>query len=939
MPERYIPAATAPQVLPSKILCRESHVVALYYYFLNIACTRVTDPQKSCCLPRNHNQDKRCQKKIRTKQSSRPLSRETMDYQHQRGGVPGGHNKNNNNNNNHDEMGGGVELNQLKMNDPALMSVQEKRARLAKFGQQNRDHFENSYGKLLNKAKQPPQQHQVVRQQQQRVPANSRDGNDDGNVNNLLSPPDRPRPPATTTSVNKPQPRTVWRSESWRGSSERLPSKQRDSPENPPAVVRRASQDFIPQRQYSSAAASSRPGPVLLAVTDLGPVPTTPPATTTTSFAPRQPPFMDKDLVATSSNEDERHFRIVHAQSLLVPPKPQMHRRRSLPDHLYWETEFDSDDFSDPFYSSSSANTNASSLGSSDYHHPHATAVAAAAAARHRRRHSMDSIEDGWYYNNAADKSGNWSLDVGMTNGMYNNINAASSTNAGRYTVPADARHFHRHRGNGGRGGAPGVDHARRYTNHHQHHHHQQQQHCYHREEVASFDQVNNVNNDKSSGGGGIRHKIPLLLCKSNKTGDDDNVRSSPTVMIPTFTKRGHVLVHPKHVMAPRLQRGHPNMSMPTASTTRSTGGAEFDTDCSSTHGNRRNSPKPPSHLQVHLPVSDGVGYFHSIESETGKGNIIPRVNSDATPIGAMHNATILQDRMLTSSTLDLLCGNGAVSRVDDPLKYYSGRGNGDGVCGEEGTESTWDDLSSSCGPSTTSSLAIVPGAVASKLGDVFAEEAAIAAATSLATVTPTSIRNNKRSGIVRGGQDMLTTTTANKELHRVQSFPMRASAYEKKVYGVEVSHVASSTFNEQESNGGSSFAKARALQQHQPKPASQASTTTCTTTGSSSAASTIASSSPPFRSNGSYISRSYSSTGSSNNNKSNNIHNTTAAQKFGAPAKKSTVQASKEKLQKKWAEDRAPTHVKKTNWYVDKKSGTYRKKVAINFSKPEDFL
>jgi hypothetical protein len=493
---------------------------------------------------------------------------------------------------------------------------------------------------------------------------------------------------------------------------------------------------------------------------------------------------------------------------------------------------------------------------------------------------------------------------TGMSNNSSNNnifftkdtCLETSSTNTGQHKDP---NVIHRRRGEE-RVGAAGGHEAHRLANH------QQQQY---REEVSPNNHGNTAVNRKSSAG--IRHKFPLLLCKSNKTGDGD-AGPNPTSLtppIPPATKSGHVLVqddHAKHlVMSPSLPRVDSNMAMKTPSTRH-----EFD-DYTSLH-NRRKSLKP--HLQLHVQTSYGADtdYGHSLESGPYqvKNN---RISHNAPPIIAMHNATILQDRMLTSSTLELLCGSGRAR--SDPIKYNRGTGGG-GYGGEDGTVSTWDDLSSSCAGRAPRSSAIAPGAVASKLGDVFAEEAAAAAR--LANITASSSSSVKRNGIVRG-QEVFTT----KELHRVQTFPMTESLlYEKNGTvpgGLEIS---------QEPNG-SSFATARARilsVQQQPTPGSKAAAATTATASSSSTATTADSSSPPTG-----ISR-------SNSNISSGTNKTAKFCGGSHQQKKSAVQVSKEKLQKKWAMDRAQTHVKKTNWYVCKKTGTYRKKVAINFSTPEDF-
>ena len=51
-----------------------------------------------------------------------------------------------------------------------------------------------------------------------------------------------------------------------------------------------------------------------------------------------------------------------------------------------------------------------------------------------------------------------------------------------------------------------------------------------------------------------------------------------------------------------------------------------------------------------------------------------------------------------------------------------------------------------------------------------------------------------------------------------------------------------------------------------------------------------------------------------------------------GRPARKSRIQLQKEALEQQWAADRKPKHVKKTKWAVCRSSGTYKKKVVLDF-------
>lgn len=50
---------------------------------------------------------------------------------------------------------------------------------------------------------------------------------------------------------------------------------------------------------------------------------------------------------------------------------------------------------------------------------------------------------------------------------------------------------------------------------------------------------------------------------------------------------------------------------------------------------------------------------------------------------------------------------------------------------------------------------------------------------------------------------------------------------------------------------------------------------------------------------------------------------------------KKSAVQQRKEELQRQWSADRPPEHVKKVTWQVCRRTGTYKKKVVLKYTKP----
>jgi hypothetical protein len=52
----------------------------------------------------------------------------------------------------------------------------------------------------------------------------------------------------------------------------------------------------------------------------------------------------------------------------------------------------------------------------------------------------------------------------------------------------------------------------------------------------------------------------------------------------------------------------------------------------------------------------------------------------------------------------------------------------------------------------------------------------------------------------------------------------------------------------------------------------------------------------------------------------------------FGALLKKGAVEVRKEELERKWSQNRPPSHVKKVSWHVSSKGGGYKKKVFLDF-------
>ena len=58
----------------------------------------------------------------------------------------------------------------------------------------------------------------------------------------------------------------------------------------------------------------------------------------------------------------------------------------------------------------------------------------------------------------------------------------------------------------------------------------------------------------------------------------------------------------------------------------------------------------------------------------------------------------------------------------------------------------------------------------------------------------------------------------------------------------------------------------------------------------------------------------------------------TAVVQRFGGASRKTAIQRRKEELEKKWAADRAPFHVKKIKWQVCQRSGAYKKNVVLDF-------
>jgi hypothetical protein len=79
---------------------------------------------------------------------------------------------------------------------------------------------------------------------------------------------------------------------------------------------------------------------------------------------------------------------------------------------------------------------------------------------------------------------------------------------------------------------------------------------------------------------------------------------------------------------------------------------------------------------------------------------------------------------------------------------------------------------------------------------------------------------------------------------------------------------------------------------------------------------------------------RSYSTTAQASEHKLDREEASVTAvvQRFGGAARTTTIQRRKEELEKKWAADRAPFHVKKIKWQVCQRSGAYKKHVVLDF-------
>jgi hypothetical protein len=204
---------------------------------------------------------------------------------------------------------------------------------------------------------------------------------------------------------------------------------------------------------------------------------------------------------------------------------------------------------------------------------------------------------------------------------------------------------------------------------------------------------------------------------------------------------------------------------------------------------------------------------------------------SESPPTAHMHNAPLFQGKILTSNTLDLLCG----SHHMEQSKYHC-TSISDGE-----TVSTWSEDSGQ--PS------IAPGAIDARLGAVFAHELQF---------------ENEKFMSARATNRPATRLLERKDDPRLER-PLVAKEW----------HASARSFS-------------TIAQGSEHKPAREEASVTAV------------------------------------------VH------RFGGAAGKTAIQRRKEELEKKWATDRAPFHVKKTKWQVCQRSGAYKKHVVLDFHDKE---
>jgi hypothetical protein len=204
---------------------------------------------------------------------------------------------------------------------------------------------------------------------------------------------------------------------------------------------------------------------------------------------------------------------------------------------------------------------------------------------------------------------------------------------------------------------------------------------------------------------------------------------------------------------------------------------------------------------------------------------------SESPPTTHMYNASLFQGNILTSNTLDLLCGSHHLEQSKYHCTSFS-----DGE-----TVSTWSEDSGQ--PS------IAPGAIDARLGAVFAQEM--------------HFENEK----------VMSARAANRQTTRL-------------LEGKDDPRLEQPSVATKLNASARSYSTAAQASEH--KPAREEASVTA------------------------------------------------VVQRFGGAAKKTAIERRKEELEKKWAADRAPFHVKKIKWQVCKRSGAYKKHVVLDFHEKE---
>jgi len=253
---------------------------------------------------------------------------------------------------------------------------------------------------------------------------------------------------------------------------------------------------------------------------------------------------------------------------------------------------------------------------------------------------------------------------------------------------------------------------------------------------------------------------------------------------------------------------------------------------------------KPPTLFEIALASS---GEPMSVQKKQEIMEAVQRRNR-SPPATQMHSASIFQGKTLTSNTLDLLCGN-----KTEPPRYHRTS------MSEEGTVSTWSEDSGQ--PS------IAPGALDSRLGEVFAEEAEL-------------------------DNHQILSEQAKRRQEAFCVLELNRSS--------DIDPLSFQPRQEEPSGEHKSIQPSRSLKNWQVTPAARV--------------------------------HNYSPTDVSVL-PSQPTSITSAVRRFGGGARNSAIERRKEELERKWAAERAPFHVKKVKWQVCQRTGTYKRQIILDFA------